>query len=548
MNIFKKMPLLVAAAFLSLTAIPGFETGTIFSSEANMKINSVCPYSYGDTIVIVSSGDARTLVPILASDSASSDICGMIFNGLVKYDNNVKIVGDLAESWDIKDSGSVIIFHLRKNVRWHDAKPFTARDVEFTYKKLIDASVKTPYSAEYERVKEFSVVDDHTIKVVYKEPFAPALASWGMWVMPEHLLKNEDLNKTSFSRAPVGTGPYRFKSWKTGDRIDLAYNPDYFEGRPYIDKYVYRIIPDEATTFLELSTEGVDMALLTPLQYTRQTDTPFFKSHYNKFKYPSFGFTYLAFNLRDEKFADVRVRRAINLAINKPEIIDTLFFGLARIVTGPFMPDSWAYNNDIRPAPYDVKEAKKLLAEAGWADSNGDGIVDKDGRPFEFTVLVNQGNSERMRSAEMIQRYLKDAGISVKIRVIEWSSLINEFISKRRFEAVLMGWFLSRDPDCYDIWHSSKTREGEFNFIGYANARVDELLVEGRRTFDEAKRAAIYHEIHRLIYEDQPYVFLYSANALPIVNARFRNVESSPIGIGYNFIKWYVPKNEQKYK
>ena len=136
----------------------------------------------------------------------------------------------------------------------------------------------------------------------------------------------------------------------------------------------------------------------------------------------------------------------------------------------------------------------------------------------------------------------------MKIRVVEWSSMISEFINKRRFEAVLMGWFLSRDPDCYDIWHSSKTREGEFNFVGYKNERVDKLLEEGRRTFDQAKRAGIYHEIHKLIYEDQPYLFLYSADTLPIVNKRFRNVESSPIGIGYNFIKWYVPKNEQRYR
>jgi peptide/nickel transport system substrate-binding protein len=126
--------------------------------------------------------------------------------------------------------------------------------------------------------------------------------------------------------------------------------------------------------------------------------------------------------------------------------------------------------------------------------------------------------------------------------------MINEFINKRRFEAVLMGWFLARDPDCYDIWHSSKTREGEFNFIGYKNERVDELLKEGRATFDQEKRTQIYREIHDILYEEQPYLFLYSPDALPIVNSRFRNVEASPIGIGYNFIKWYVPKSEQRYK
>jgi len=210
--------------------------------------------------------------------------------------------------------------------------------------------------------------------------------------------------------------------------------------------------------------------------------------------------------------------------------------------------DSWAYNKNVKPVPYNPETAKKLLAEAGWVDSNGDEWIEKDGETFEFTLFVNQGNVERLRCAEMIQGYLKAVGINMKIRVLEWSALINEFINKKRFEAILMGWFLGRDPDNYDIWHSSKTREGEFNFVGYENKEVDKLLEEGRRTFDERERAKIYHKIHRLIYGDQPYLFLYSAEILPIVHKRFRNVEASPIGIGYNFIKWYVPKSEQRYR
>lgn len=532
---YGKIPLLITAVFFFCLMILS-RGETIPESE------------YGDSIVVASSGDARTLVPILASDSASSDICGKVFNGLVKYDKNVNIVGSLAQSWDIKEDGRVIIFYLKKGVLWHDGVLFNARDVEYTYKKLIDPLVKTPYSGDFERIKDFVVVDDYTIKIEYKEPFAPALSSWGMWIMPKHILKNEDLNKTKFSRAPIGTGPYKFKAWKTGEKIELTSNHNYFEGRPYIDRYIVRIIPDEATTFLELQTQGVDMSHLTPLQYMRQTGNIFFKSHYNKFKYPSFGFTYMGYNLSEPKFQDIKVRKAINFAVNKKEIIDTIYFGLARIITGPFIPDAWAYNKDVVDAGYDPAQAKKLLKEAGWVDSNGDGLLEKDGDVFEFTVLVNQGNAERLRCAELMQGYLKDIGISMKIRVLEWSSMINEFIIKKRFEAVLMGWFLSQDPDCYDIWHSSKTREGEFNFIGYKNERVDKLLEEGRRTFDQAKRVQIYNEIHKLIYEDQPYLFLFSPDTLPIVNSRFKNVESSPIGIGYNFIEWYVPKDEQRYK
>ncbi len=511
-------------------------------------LNAANADDYGDAIVVSSISDAHTLIPILASDSASSDLCGMIFNGLVKYDKQVRLVGDLAESWDILEDGALIVFHLRKNVKWHDGFPFTSKDVLFTYQKLIDPKVKTPYSGEFERIRTLETPDDWTVKVTYKEPFAPALSSWGIWMMPEHILKNEDLDKTSFSRSPVGTGPYKFKSWKTAEKIELVSNRDYFEGRPYIDRYISRVIPDDATIFLELQTRGVDLALLSPLQYTRQTDNDFFRKYYNKFRYPSFGYTYMGYNLSDPKFKDVRVRQAINYAVNKEEMVKTIFFGLAEGTTGPFVKDSWAYNKDVKPVPYDIAKARELLAEAGWKDTDNDGWLEKDGKRFEFTAIVNQGNGDRLRAAEMIQKYLKAVGIMMKMRVVEWNAMINEFIDKKRFEAVIMGWFLSRDPDNYDIWHSSKTREGEFNFIGYANPEVDRLLVEGRKAFDEKKRAVIYRRIHELIYADQPYLFLYSSDILPIVSSRFHNVESSPIGIGYNFIKWYAPKGEQKYR
>jgi peptide/nickel transport system substrate-binding protein len=472
----------------------------------------------------------------------------MIFNSLVKYDKNVTITGDLADSWDISDDRCQITFHLKKNVKWHDGAPFTSRDVEFTYKKLVDSAVRTPYSGDFERIRSLEIPDAYTVRITYKEPFSPAMSSWGIWVMPEHLLKNEDLNRTDFSRRPVGTGPYKLRSWKTGEKIELVSNREYFEGRPYIDRYIYRIIPDDATVFLELQTEGIDMTTLTPLQYTRQTDNAFFRTHYRKMKYPSFGYTYLGYNLSDPKFRDPNVRKAIDLAVNKEEIIETVLFGLARVTTGPFMIDSWAYNKDVLPAPYAPDKARELLKDAGWHDEDGDGWLEKGGRKFEFTVLVNQGNLDRLKCAEMIQKYLKDVGIRMKIRILEWSVMISEFIDKRRFEAVLMGWFLSRDPDNYDIWHSSKTREGEFNFIGYKNTEVDRLLEDGRRTFDESTRREIYHKIHRLIYDDRPCLFLYSGEMLPIVHKRFRNVKVSPIGIGYNFIKWYVPRGEQRYK
>ena len=503
--------------------------------------------AYGDAIVVGSIGDARTLVPILASDSASAEICSLVFNSLVKYNKDIELVGDLAESWEVKEGGLVIIFHLRRGVSWHDGEPFTAWDVKFTYEKLIDPRVKTPYSGDFQKVKSLEVIDDYTIKMTYKEPFSPGLSSWGMWVMPHHLLKDENLNNTAFARYPIGTGPYKFKLWKTAERIELVANPDYFEGRPYINRYIYRIIPDSATMFLELHGFGVDYIGLTPLQYRRQTDTLFFSENYQKFRYPSFGYTYMGYNLKDVRFKDIRVRKAIEYAIDKDEIIKGVLLGLGRVCTGPFPPESWAYNRYVKARAYNPKKAKELLKQAGWIDSDGDGWLEKQGEVFEFTLMTNQGNEQRKMVAEIIQRRLAQVGIKVKLKIVEWSSFISEFIDKRRFEAIILGWGLSRDPDLYDIWHSSKTREGEFNFIGYENLEVDRLLEEGRRIFDQEERRKIYHQIHKVLYGDVAYCFLYVPDALPIINERFEGIKVAPLGIGYNFIKWYVPEHKQRY-
>ncbi|MFH1857969.1 MAG: peptide-binding protein [Candidatus Omnitrophota bacterium] len=504
--------------------------------------------AYGDRFVTGSIADPKNLIPILASDSASAEIVGQVFNGLVKYDKNIQLVGDLAEHWEIEQEGLEIVFHLRKNVRWHDGRPFTADDVVFTYQKLVDPAVKTPYSGDFEKIERIEKIDDNTLRVRYKEPFAPGLASWGMAVMPKHLLEKEDFNRSAFSRNPVGTGPYRFKQWKTAQYVELESNHDYFEGRPYLDGYLYRVIPDQATLFLELRAETVDSIGLTPLQYQRQTETPFFRSRFQKFRYPSFAYTYIGYNLKDPHFSDVRVRKALTMALDRREIIDGVLLGLGRQCTGPFVPESWAYNPGVKALPYDPEGAKRLLAEAGWKDTDGDGWLDRDGETFEFTLLTNQGNEQRKMIAELVQQKWQKLGIRVKIRVLEWSAFLSEFIDKKRFEAFILGWSLSRDPDLYDIWHSSKTREGEFNFIQYQNEEADRLMMEGRRTFDQKIRKAIYHKLHQLIYEDQPCTFLYVPDALPIVHARIKGIEAAPIGIGYNFIEWYVPRESQKYR
>ena len=505
------------------------------------------PAAYGDIIVRGDIGDASNLIPILASDSASHSIAGLIYNGLVKYDKDMNIVGDLAESWDISDDGLVITFHLRKGVKWHDGKPFTAKDVLYTYQITVDPKTPTAYAGDFLKVKKAEVLDDYTFRVTYDKPFAPSLISWSSAVLPRHLLEGQDITKSSLARHPVGTGPYLFKEWLAGQKIVLVSNADYFEGRPYVDGHVTRIIPDMATMFLELRARNIDMMGLTPLQYTRQTENNLFRQSFDKYRYLAFAYTYLGYNLKHPFFADKRVRQAISYAINKEEIISGVLLGLGKPATGPYKPGTWAYNENVKTYSYNPQKARELLRAAGWTKTNNDGFLEKDGRPFTFELITNQGNETRQKCAEIIQRQLKEVGIDVKIRILEWAAFINDFINKRRFEAVILGWTIPLDPDAYDVWHSSKTAPEELNFISYKNPEVDALLEKARSTFDQKLRKKYYDRFQEILVEDQPYTFLYVPDELVIISKRFRGIEPAPIGLSHNFIKWYVPKDEQKY-
>jgi len=508
--------------------------------------SSAAPPVYGDTLVEGTIGEASTLIPILASDSASHSVAGLIYNGLIKYDKDLKIVGDLAESFLISPDGLTITFKLRRTVSWHDGKPFTSRDVLYTYRVIIDPKTPTAYSEDFKQVAAVTTPDLHTVVVRYAKPYAPALASWGVAILPSHLLEGQDITKSPLARKPVGTGPFRFAEWVAGQKMVLEANKNYFEGRPYLDRYVFRLIPDTSTMYMELKAGGIDQMGLTPVQFARQTDTPRFKAAFNKYRYPSNGYLYLGYNLRHPLFKDVRVRRAMTAAINKDELIQGVLFGMGQKANGPMIPGRWAHNPNVKDIPFNPSYAKQLLAEAGWKPGE-DGFLQKDGKPLRFTILTNQGNQQRLMTAQIIQQRLKQVGVDVRIRIVEWAAFLKEFIDKGNFEVVLLAWLTSQDPDMYDIWHSSKTKPGELNFIGYNNPEVDHLLEEGRSTFDIEKRKKAYYRIQDILAEEQPYTFLYVPDSLPVVSSRIRGIEPAPAGIGHNLIKWYVPKLEQRY-
>ncbi len=499
---------------------------------------------YGGRFVEAALGAFTNLIPQLSADTGSAEVVSKIYVSPLKYDKDINLVPYAAKSFEVLDGGKHLKFVLRKDIRWFDGEPLTAEDVEFTYRTMIDPKTPTAYSEDWKAISEFRLTGPYSFEVFYKKPFARSLVTWALNILPKHALAGEDLSNTKYSREPLGAGPYKLKEWIAGRRLVLEANPDFFEGRPYIDKIIYRNIPDLSTQFLELKSGNIDTMGLTPLQYLRQTQGKEW-GRYRKFKYLSFGYSYLGFNFKHPFFQDVRVRRAIDLAIDKQEIVKGVLMGMGVPAAGPYKPGTWQFNKNIQDRGYHPDQARKLLAEAGWRDTDGDGVLDKDGKPFYFTILTNQGNSQRSKAGVIIQERLRDVGIRVDIRIVEWAAFLHEFVLKGRFDAVLLSWNILQDPDLYDAWHSSRSIPDGLNFISYKNDEMDALLEKGRRLVDRAERKKIYDRVQEIMFEDQPYVFLYIPYSLPIVNARVQGIKTAPAGIGYNYTKWWIPKSLQ---
>jgi peptide/nickel transport system substrate-binding protein len=508
--------------------------------------------AYGDTRIEASIAKVSSLIPNITSDSASHEVGNFMYNGLITLGRNLEVVPELAKSWEFSKDCLTLDFALNEGVKWHDGKPFSSADVVFTFETTMDPRTPSPYKSDFQDVDKVEARGPNQVRVTYKRPYAKALQSWGLTMLPRHLLeqwvKDGKLREAPQNwTAPVGTGPYRFKEMKEGEKVVVVANQDYFKGKPHISRIVYRIIPSQATIFLELKAKGVDLASLTALQYARQTEYPGFEKAYNKFRYPGTGYTYLGFNLKDPRFADRRVRRAFAHAINKQELLDGVVLGLGREATGPFRPGTWAENPDVKGLAYDPKRAIALLAEAGWKERNGDGLLVKDGVPFTFELLTNQGNDERKKVAEIIQAKLREIGVGVDIRMLEWAALLKEHIKKRQFQAIILGWGTSPDPDQYVVWHSSQMGPDQLNHISYSNPDADALLEAGRSSCVQADRVRYYRRLHQVLADDQPLVFLYWRDSLPVVASRIYGILPGPAGIGWNFTDWFVPKELQRY-
>jgi len=514
------------------------------SKENLTDLNKTYPSQTGGTLIDAMAGEPSSLISMIAGESASSAISSNIFNKLLKYDKNLDLEGELAESWQISADQKTITFKLKPNLKWSDGKPLTSDDVLWTWHEVIDEKTGSPYASDFQLVKKAETPDPLTFSVTYEQAYAPALDSWaGLQVLPKHLLEGQDLHSTAFARNPVGSNYYKLDSWSHGENIKLSRNPNSVLGQAKIDHLVTRIIPDSSAQFLELMADNIDSMGLDPIKYARIIPArPELQQKLALYKELGNSYTYLGFNLKHKPFDDVRVRKAINYAIDKQEIIDGVYLGLGINIASPYKPGTRWSNPNLKPYTYDPEKAKALLKEAGFV-TNSDGILERDGKPLSFEIVTNQ-NKEREKSAVLIQRRLKAVGIDVKIRAIEWASFISRFIKTGDFDVVLLGWGLGLDPDQYNIWHSSQQAPGQFNFIGYNNPTVDKLLEQGRLELNPDKRMKIYHEFARVLLDDSPIVYLSAGYGLTAIHKRVKGIDNPapPAGVGWNSESWYIPE------
>ncbi|MEW5806732.1 MAG: peptide-binding protein [Acidobacteriota bacterium] len=507
----------------------------------------------GDTLVAALAADPQSLNFVSAGDVQSDIIARLVTESLVYHDRNLNIIPRLARSWDISEDRLTITFHLKDNARWHDGVPVTSEDVRFTFERIMDpASMAKDKIGMFKDVAEISAPDPHTFKVKYREPFSPALSTWSISIIPKHIYAGEpDFLKSKYNESPIGCGPFKLAKWERSQKIVLESNKDYWDVKPFLDRIIFKIIPSEKVRFEALLTGDIDYTNLPPLTFQKDTDRSEFKTRLRTLVYNPIYLWYISWNMDGSNrfFTDRRVRRAMTHAMDREGFLKNIYFGLGCVATTDFQPDTWANDETLKAHAYNPAKAKKLLEEAGWRDTNGNGIRDKDGQEFEFTMIFPAGPETSEQMAALFKESLDRLGVKMNLTKLEWSTF-QERKRNHLFEAAMSGLRKDIDPDPYELYHSSQYLNGQ-NYGGYANPEADKLLLEGRREFDLEKRKEIYRRLQKILHEDQPYTYLFHPAACLAMDKRFRDIETSPKGIWQFYpgvIAWWVPAGEQKYK
>jgi peptide/nickel transport system substrate-binding protein len=509
--------------------------------------------------------------PILSSDAASGTIEALIFEGLVRYDESMERVGLLAREWEISPDQLRWTFHLKEGVKWHDGKPFTAYDVEFTFRTVaFDEDYPGPRRSSLSLLEDIQVMDEHTICFILKRPFGPFMNSLGIGIIPRHLFDPEhyegegeptpiaEMYYNPYNWRPVGTGPWQLEEWVEGETITLVRNPHYHQRNlPFIAKLRFKLFDNVTEAVDALLAGEIDLQPI-PASAVPAVKEALKESH-NLFESMNLAYDYLGFNHREQAFGhdkinpwtDLAVRQAVAMALDRQEMIDIIYNGRGTVMDSSIPPVSWAYAGDeaITRYQYDPAQAIHLLAQAGWVlrgDIESEYRWFNKGTPeeprwqmFEFDLALQKNSPVRKQIALLTQQYLHEVGIKVNLRILDWRELLNDVVIPGSYHMVLMGWNLPTDPDSFNIFHSDMV--DSLNDGAYSNPRVDQLLVLGRETVDIQARKAIYASLQAELSRDLPYVFLFTTWNMTAVHKRVRGVTVGAQGLLFPE-RWYIAR------
>jgi peptide/nickel transport system substrate-binding protein len=533
---------------LLLLALAGCTAGEDSGREGAPAVDASRAPDDGGTVVIGLAAEPDNLIDAVSTTNVAQNVIDQMFLTLTELGEDLESYDPLlARSWDVSEDGKAITFHLAPEARWHDGEPVTADDVVFTHELLTDPQVD--YSARsYKDFITRVVADDaHTVTFHFSRvyPYQILDASVGA-ILPRHLLGDaprDALVSTDFARDPVGCGPFRFARWESQQSLEIRANDDYFLGRPHLDRVVFRVIPDRTSMVTQLETGEIDvMENVSPHEVERLRKTA---KHLRVEAFEDRNYTYIGWDSTNPLFSSPRVRRALGMAVDRQGIIDALCYGYARPMDGPIHARLWASNPDIQPLPFDPEGARRLLAEEGWEDTDGDGILDRDGVPFAFELKTNVDNPVRMDATVMMQSMFRKVGVEMTPRSYEWNVLWGSVIDHSYETAVLVGWAIALKVDLKATFHTEAI-DGKYNHTSYSNPRVDELIDRALEasSFEEAR--PLWYEVQELIVQDQPYTFLYTIDTIAGVNERVRGTRPDFRGLYVNLEDWWIPSERQK--
>ena len=511
------------------------------SSEPAETPTNVAPMS-GGTLTVAVDADPRTLNPVLRTTAISGSILGEINDGLIEMNPQLEFEPGLAKRWIWSDDGLQVSYHLRDDVRWSDGESFSSRDVVATYELFINEETPTPWRSNFAQIESVTAPDDTTVVFRFIERSLENLFNSAAFsILPAHVIESLDVSRIEqweINRSPISLGPYRVAEWRTNDRLVLERNPEYADEPARLDRVVFKVVPEEATRLLQLEIGEADMVESVPVKdISRLRDNPDIRLVDMGPRYMG----YLLYNLQRPGLGDARVRNAISFAIDRRAFVDGLLFGYARSIANPITPIvAWAYHDGLEPHQRDLDRAKALLAEAGWSDSDGDGIVDRDGEPLRVEIKTRTGDPVRENGVLVIQSNLRDVGIDARPRMMELSTVLDQ-VREGDFD-IYMGQVSGRlSPDLTNVFGTG----GGYNWGGYSNATVDGLMTEARAATSREVAARLWRQVQEILYAEQPQTMLYAKS--PLVGLRREIRDANP-----NFLTpyedlalwWRLPEGE----